>query len=178
MTNTKRLSEKEIYKSKYFRINQVEIQRNGKTFTKDIIERNSSVMVLPITEDNEIYILSQYRDALQKVVLELIAGNMDNNSSPLENAKRELEEEGGLIAKDWKQIATFNMSANLVGELFIFVAKDLVQTQRHPDDDEQIDVLKMPLSEALEKVVKGEIRISSNVASLLLVDKLIKEGKL
>lgn len=175
---TKRLSEKTVYESRHFRINRVEIERNGKKFKKDIIERNSSVMIIPLTENNEIYLLSQYRDALQEEILELIAGNMDETSSPLENAKRELEEEGGFIAKTWKQIATFHMSANLVGELHIFVAKDLEKTETHPDDDEQIEVLKMSLTEALEKVEKGEIRVSSNVASLLLVDRLLNGGKL
>lgn len=171
------LSSEIVFQSKYFRINHVEIERNGKTFSKDIIERTSSVMVLPLTKNGEIYLLSQYRDALQTVILELIAGNMDKYASPLENAKRELQEEGGFIAKTWKQIATFHMSANLVGELYVFVATDLESTAKNPDYDEQIEVLKIPLQEALEKVANGEIRVSSNVASLLLLDKLMKEGK-
>ena len=178
MTDTKILSKKTVYQSKYFQVNQVAIEREGKQFTKDIIERRSSVMILPLTENNEIYILSQYRDALQKVILELIAGNMDTISSPLANAKRELQEEGGFIAKTWKQLATFHMSANLVGELHVFVATDLEQAEKNPDEDEAIEVIKMPLQEALEKVEQGEIRVSSNVASLLLLDKLQKEGKI
>ncbi len=178
MSDAKILSKKTVYQSKFFQVNQVEIERNGNVFKKDIIERTSSVMVLPLTENNEIYLLSQYRDALQKVIVELVAGNMDLTKSPLDNAKRELEEEGGFVAKTWKQIATFNMSANLVGELHIFVAKDLEKTHTNPDLDEEIEVIKMPLEEALEKVATGEIRVSSNVASLFLLDKLRREGKI
>ena len=135
-------------------------------------------MVLPLTENNEIYLISQYRDSFHEVIIELIAGNMDESKSPLDNAKRELREEAGLIANTWKQLATFHMSAKLIGELYIFVATDLEETERNLDDDEQIEVLKLPLEQAVEKVEKGEIRVSSNVASILLLNKMRSEGKI
>ena len=67
-----------VFKSKNFKINKIIVERNGKTFKKDIIVRNSTVVILPITDNKEIYFVSQYRDAHEKVLLELPAGNMDD----------------------------------------------------------------------------------------------------
>lgn len=175
--STKILSQKTVFQSKYFQVNRVEIERNGKTFTKDIIERNSSVFVLPLTEENELYLVSQYRDAHGKVLLEIVAGTMDaGETSPLDVAKRELEEEAGLTAKSWKKLATLETSANMKSTVHLFLAKDLTLTKQQMDEDEDITIVKLPMSEVLEKIETGEISISSNVASLLLFDKLQKKN--
>ncbi len=175
---SKIISEQAVFKSKFYKIDRTVIERNGKTFTKDIISRNRTVIILPITENNEVYFVSQYRDSHVKVLLELPAGNMDNNDSPLDNAKRELKEETGLTAKTWNQIGILYTSANIKGDVYVFVAKDLTQGKSDQDDDEEIEVLKMPLSEAINKVETGEINVISNMAVLLLFDRLNREGKI
>ncbi len=178
MTDTKYLSKKTIFQSKYFQVNKLEIERNGKTFSKDIIERNAAAFILPMTEDNEIYLVSQYRDAHRKVLLEIVAGTIDAGETiPLEAAKRELAEEAGLTATEWKQLAVFENSANMKSTVYVFLAKGLSQSAQNQDDDEDITVVKLPFSEVLEKIENGEISISSNIAAFLLFDKLQKAGK-
>src|SRR6185369_10496551 len=168
MTDTKYLSKKTIFQSKYFQVNKVEIERNGKVFTKDIIERNASVFILPMTEDNEIYLVSQYRDAHRKVLLEIVAGTIDTGETvPLEVAKRELAEEAGLSAKEWKQLAVLENSANMKSTVYVFLAKDLSPTEQNQDEDENITVVKLPFTDVLKKIENGEISISSNIAAFL-----------
>ena len=172
------LSQKTVFKSKFFRVDQITIERNGKTFTKDLIIRSQFVKILPLTAENEIYLIYQYRDALQKVVLEVVGGTIEKEMEPLETAKRELEEEAGLLAHMWKKIATVQLSANLVSIDHFFLAKDLEITKPHPDDDEDLKVIKMPFQEAVTKVITGEISIASNIAAILMLDKLLKQGKI
>jgi ADP-ribose pyrophosphatase len=175
--NTNVLSGKTIFQSKYFKVTQIVVERNGKTFTKDIVERNPFVLILPITPDNEIYLVSQYRDALQKVSLEVIAGLIEPEEDPLVAAKRELQEETGLIAENVKPLLTGNVSPNMVNGGSVFVATELTQGKTDQDEDEDIQVVKMPIAQALKKIETGELSILTHIAALLLFVKLQKEEK-
>src|SRR5579863_6374429 len=124
------LSSKTVFTSKYFKVNQKIIERNGKTFTKDFIEKNPTVLVIPYTSTNEIYIESQFRASLERIVLEVVAGNIETGDDPLESAKRELKEEAGLTAKKWKKIAEWNLSANMYSKIHVFAATDLEEGEQ------------------------------------------------
>ena len=178
MSQTKILSEQTILKSSKFQVDKVSLERNGKIFTKDIITRNDIVVILPITSNNEIYLIKQYRDAFQKELLEVIGGTIDTEASPLETAKRELKEEAGLTAKTWKQLQTVAISANIKGNVFVFLASDLTEGVQTPDEDEEITVIKMTISEAVQKVVNGEFFIASDIAHILFLNQLQEEGRL
>ncbi len=170
------LSKKTVFTSNYFKVVQKVIKRNGKTFTKDIIERNSSVLIIAYTKD-DIYLESQYRDSLEKVNIEIVQGTVDADDDPLETAKRELHEEVGLIAKKWKKLAEWDLSAVLNAKQYVFAATDLEETEQHLEFDEEIEIMKMPIKQVLEKIDMGEITTASHIAALLLFDKMRKEGK-
>src|SRR5476651_371690 len=110
MTAPKIISEKMIFKSKYFEIEQITIERNGKQFVKEFGKRFPVVLVLALTEKDEIYLVRQYREVLREEMLEVVAGHCDAGEEPLETAKRELVEEAGVTAKHWQQLATFDLS--------------------------------------------------------------------
>lgn len=172
------LSSKNVFQSKFFRVIRAEIERNGKRFTKDLLERNDTVIILPITNSGEIYMIMQYRDSYGKSFIELPAGNMEHNDSPLESAKRELNEETGLTANNWQHISTFITSANIKGLVHVFAASDLEKGQQALEEDEEIKILKVPINEAIRKIETGEIQATAFVSALLLFDKLRKEGKI
>lgn len=172
------LSTKTVFQSKYFRVNQVEISRDGKTFTKDIIEETPIVVVLPYTKIGEIYLALEYRDALGKSILNTIGGKIDKDEEPLISAKRELEEEVGLKAKVWKQIAIWERSATMQKKIYVFLATDIENAKMKPDLDEQITLKKLSIGEALDKIMMGEIVVEEDIATILLFDKLMKEGKI
>lgn len=172
------ISEETVYQAKYFRVVRKVIERNGKQFTKDFIQRNTVVYILPVTEQGEIYLERQYRDAFGKEGLEIVAGTIENDDDPLESAKRELKEETGLTAKKWNQISVNELSVNLNSKQYIYVATNLTEGQADPDEDEEIKLIKMPFSEAVEKVLSGEIYSATHIAAILLYDKLKSQGKL
>lgn len=179
MIDSQILDEKIVFKSKFFRIKQITVARNGKTFTKDVVERNPVVFILPVTENNEIYLVSQHRDALQRVLLEVVAGTMDRESEdPLETAKRELQEETGLTATNWEQLNTWELSANMSAPIHVFLARGLTKGEAHNDEDEDITVVKMPLEEAVTKAMNGDIEAASHVGAIFMLEKLIRDDKL
>lgn len=179
MTDLKALSQKTIFQSKYFHIDQIVVERNGKQFSKDVIERAPVVFILALTEKDEIYLLSQYRDAFGKRLLEVVAGTMDTaDASPLDVAKRELAEETGLTANKWQELTTLHLSANMVAPMHIFLAQELTEGKAHQDDDEDIELLKMPFSEAVNKAINGEIIVASHIGIILLLNQLKQEGKI
>ncbi|HWY79883.1 MAG TPA: NUDIX hydrolase [Candidatus Sulfotelmatobacter sp.] len=172
------LSIKTVFTSKYFRIKHIDIDRNGKHFSKDFVDRDPVVFVIPYTASNEIYLESQYRDALQEMTLEVVAGSIEDTEDPLTAAMRELKEETGFIAKKWDKIAEWNTSSNTVAKMHLFAATDLEKGKKNLDDDEEISLIKLPLETILEKIENGELTIATHIAALAIFDRFRKEGKL
>jgi len=172
------LSQKAVYTSKYIQVIQKVIKRNGKTFTKDFIERVPSVCIVPYNEKGEVYLGSMYRDAYEKRILELVAGKIEGTDDPLDSAKRELLEEAGLEAKKWQKIAEWDLSGNMLSKTYVFVATDLKEGKQQLDDDEEIEIIKMPFEKIIGKIYNGEMTLAPHIAALLLFDKMRKEGKL
>lgn len=172
------VSTKTVYQSKFFKVDQVELERDGKRFKKDFIERVPVVFILPYTAQNDVFLELQYRDIFEKRILEIIAGQIDPEEDPLEAAKRELQEETGFQAKSWKKISTWQVGANQKQTIHLFFATDLEEGKPQLDEDEDIETVKLSVDEALQKVESGEICVASHAATILLFDKLRKEGKL
>ena len=171
------LSSKTVFTSRKFSVIQNTIERNGKTFTKDFIQRNPVVLVIPY-EGNTIYMESQFRDALGGLSLEIVSGNMEKGFSTLENAKRELKEETGLTAETWHHLADWELSVSMDAKIHVFAATDLKKGKAHLDYDEEITLVKMSLDEVFEKIRNGEMKAASHIASLFLFKQLQEEGKL
>jgi len=172
------LSSQKVFTSKFFHVNHVEIERDGKTFVKDIIEENPIAVVLPYTENGEIYLLSEYRDALEKTIVGIIGGKIKRGDDPLTAAKKEMQEEAGLTAATWKHVVTWESSPVMKKKLSVFFATDLEIGKQHLEDDEKIEVIKLSLSAALDKIETGEITTALDAATILLFEKMRKEGKL
>lgn len=174
---SKILSKETVFKSKYFKIENRTIEENGKTFNKDYVIKTRAVYIIPLDENGEIYFAKQFRSALEKTTLELFAGHMQEGEDPLEAAKRELSEESGLIAKNWKHLARWNVSASMVAVIDIFVATELTKGELSQEEDENVETIKLDLNSALERIENGEIDTTPHVAAILLFDRLKKEGK-
>lgn len=173
-------AKKSIYKSKFFTVEQEEILLpNGKKKKYDFVKRLPTVIVFPITSDYELYLISEYRTLHKKRVIEAVAGHVDSGENPLQTAKRELKEEIGLSGGEWSQLAQIEMAGSVIkSSMSLFVVKDLEVGTPDLEDGEDIILLKMSLSEAVKKVMAGEIYISSAVIGILLLDKLKREGKI
>lgn len=130
--------------------------------------KNYAVGIIPVDENNNTWLVGQFRYALNEYSWEIPEGGALIPMDPLEAAKKELAEEVGLQAKKWKLIAKLHNSNSVTDEVaFIFVAKDLSETYAEPDETEVIEVKKLPLHEAIQMVLNGQITDSMSVAGLL-----------
>jgi 8-oxo-dGTP pyrophosphatase MutT (NUDIX family) len=177
---TKILSSKPIFHADLFTVfeDSIELQNKEKR-TYHHVKRNSAISVIPITANNEVYLINQYRYLYEKWMVEAIAGMVDPGEDPLTTAKRELKEESGLEAKAWKQIGLMHGAGSIVTwDHYLFVAKEITEGDSQLEASEQIELIKVPISVAVEKVLNGEITTSASMTSILLVNQLLIEGKI
>lgn len=136
--------------------------------------KNKAVAVIPVDEQLNTWLVGQYRYTLDEYTWEIPMGGGPLHENVLENAKKELKEETGLVASKWTQIMRIHPSNSVSDEEgFVFLAEDLTAGETQFDDTERLEILKLPLSEAIGKVMKGEITDALSIAGLLKAGKLL-----
>jgi ADP-ribose pyrophosphatase len=180
MSHWKIISKKRILKAELFDVKEITLKNdNGKTVIHHEAERAPIVSIFPLTDSYEIYLISQYRYMLEKTILEAVAGHVDKNETSIAAARRELKEETGIEALQFEEIARTQTSASVFkSPVSLFLAKGLEIGDNSLDEFEDIKLVKMPLEEAVEKVMTGEINNLASMTGILMLDKLRKEKKL
>lgn len=148
---------------------------NGKEAFREIVELTGASAVLPITKDDEIIFVRQYRCPFSEILLEIPAGKIDEGETPYECAARELKEETGAVAKNITELAvTYPSPGCLKEKIHLFVATDLEFAELNLDEDEFLEVLKIPFNKALEMIKSGEIVDGKTINSILLYNEMRK----
>ncbi len=130
--------------------------------------KNVAVGILPIDKDGNTYLVGQYRYTIEQYSWELPEGGAPLHEDPLEAAKRELQEETGLIANKWTTLIELHTSNSVTDEYAIgYIASDLEQGKSDPEDSEDLRVKKLPLEEAVQMALDGRITDAFSVAILL-----------
>jgi ADP-ribose pyrophosphatase len=174
------LDTKKILHADLFDIEEVSLQLpDGKRKKHAIIKEHPTVAIFPLTEKYEVYLLSEYRYLFHKRIINAISGYIDAGEAPIHAAKRELREEAGIASGQIEEVLRIDKAASVsTSQSHIFLAKDLTFTTAEPEDDESIELIKMPLEEAVQKILSGQITIASTIIGLLTLDRLRKEKKL
>lgn len=138
--------------------------------------KNFAIGIIAIDENDDIFLVGQYRFPLKQYSWELPEGGGPLDGHPLDSAKRELLEETGLVAKEWQEVLRMHLSNSVSDELgILYLAKDFEQFEAEPEETEQLEVKKIPFEEAYQMVINGEITDSLSVAGILRV-KLMRAG--
>lgn len=117
-----------------------------------IVEHPGAVAIAPVTHEGELVLVRQYRHAARATMLELPAGRMEPGEDPLTAARRELAEETGLAAREWRQMARFLAAPGFSSEwIWLFEARGLTAGPSSPDDDEELAVVTRPLDALREE---------------------------
>jgi 8-oxo-dGTP pyrophosphatase MutT (NUDIX family) len=129
--------------------------------------KNIAIGIIPIDNENNTWLVGQYRFPLNTYSWEIPEGGCPLNQQPIEAAKRELLEETGLVAQEWTEILQMHLSNSVSDELaIVFIAKNLIQHQPQPEDTEQLTLKKLPLNSAFKMVETGEITDAVSIAAL------------
>ena len=148
---------------------------NGKEAWREVVHHPGASAVVAIDEDNRIIMEKQFRYALNDYLLEIPAGKLDAGEDPLVCAKRELEEETGIIASEWISLGTIATSPGFCNEVIhLYVAKGLSKGEIHWDEDEYVEVERYAFDELLQRIKEEKIKDSKSLSALLLAMPYLK----
>jgi ADP-ribose pyrophosphatase len=147
---------------------------NGNHSKREYIEHQGAATVLAFLDERTILLERQFRYPLRRHFIELPAGKIDPGEEPLRTAQRELKEECGYEAADWRHLGTLHPCIGYADErIELYCARDLSYVGHALDEDEFLEVMKVDVDEALEWIREGRITEPKAIYGLLWADKLV-----
>lgn len=144
----------------------VTVERWGE-HEREIVEHPGAVAVVAVDEEGFVWLVRQLREATRRRLLELPAGTAEEGEEPLETAQRELQEECGLRGGEWRELGAFWTTPGFCRErMHVFAAEGVVAGEASPAEDEELELVRWPLAEIVERF--GEIEDAKTLAGLLL----------
>lgn len=165
-----KISQKTVYDNNWIEVQHHEVLNpsGNKSIYGKIHFKNIAIGIIPVDQNNNTWLIGQYRYPLDCYSWEIPEGGGPLDVSPLESAKRELLEETGILAKKWETLQTIHTSNSVSDEYgIIYCARDLDFTSPQPEETEQLEIKKLKLKEVYEMILKGEITDSLSIAGIL-----------
>ena len=175
----KTISSETIFKGRIITLKNDEVELpDGKNAQREFVEHPGGVCVVPLTNNNEILMVRQFRYPYKEVVLEIPAGKKDPGEDPLTTGKRELKEETGATAQEYIDLGQLYPSPGYCGEIiWMYGAKGLTFGEVSPDQDEFLEVEKVPLETVVEMIMNGQIKDAKIQSAILKLNHLLNTGK-
>lgn len=151
---------------------------DGKPAVREVIRHVGAVCVIPLTDEGEVICVKQYRYPIERVTLEIPAGKLESkDEDPREAALRELREETGAHCRDLIFLGELYTSPAILDErIYMYFARGLTYGETDPDDDEFLDVLRVPLDEMVQMVLDGKISDAKTQIAVMKVKLLLSEN--
>lgn len=166
---TKTLSSEKVYRGKVFDVLKDTIKEGEKEYVREIITHTGSAVIVPVFEDRRVALVKQYRHPAKEFLFEIPAGTLEIGEDPETGAKRELEEEIGVVCKNIEKLTEFYVSPGFLTEkMHVFLATDFIETEQNLDEDETIEIAKFTFPEAFEMIRKNKIQDAKTMVGLIL----------
>ena len=150
---------------------------DGQSGIREYVKHIGAVCVVPVTDDGEVLLERQYRYAVGEILVEIPAGKLDFPGENWEDAaRRELREETGAEARELIDLGDYYGSPAIMGErIRMFLARGLTFTDQHLDEDEFLEVFRLPLDEAVRQIMNGEIPDGKTQTAILRAAMMLKK---
>lgn len=171
----KRISEKELFKTKIFTIKELELELDGgKKITRQILDKGDTSLIVPINIHNELVLVKEYFPAIDEYQLGLPKGRIDPGHDAIETANKELQEEIGFKANKLEEIGVVTMSPGYITQrTHIFLATNLVESQLQGDEEEPLEIVLYPFAKFENLIMQKKITDARMIAALYLAKKLL-----
>ena len=165
------LKSERIYEGKILNLRVDTVELPDKKYSKrEIVEHTGAAAVVPLTKDGRVVLVKQFRKPVEAELFEIPAGRLEAKEEPEACARRELAEETGYTTDGLEKLIDYYTSPGFSNEtIHIYAARELVEGEANPDEDEYLEVFHFTLEEALTMIRKGEIKDSKTIVGLLLV---------
>jgi ADP-ribose pyrophosphatase len=161
------LKSEDVFRGRVFTVSVDTVREGGHEHQRDVVRHPGSAAIVPLFNDQTVALVRQYRHPTVKYLLEIPAGSRDNFEPPEECAARELQEELGLVAGQLEQLSEFFVSPGFCAEkMWVYLATDLTEIEARPEEDEFIEVVRLPLARALDMIEAGEIEDAKTIIGL------------
>jgi ADP-ribose pyrophosphatase len=163
------LNSKEIFRGRVFDVSLDTIREGDKTYEREVVHHPGSAVIVPVFDDGTIALVRQYRHPAVRYLLEAPAGTLGRDEEPEAGAARELEEELGVVAGSLEKLSEFFVSPGFCEEkMWVYLATDLMPTQQKLEDDEILEVVRIPFSQAVNMITTGEIEDAKTIIGIML----------
>lgn len=172
----KTVSVEDIYQGRVIKVkSQVVEMPNGKKAERDLVMHPGASVVVPLTENGELYMVRQYRKPIEKMSLEVPAGKLDEGEDPLDCAYRELGEETGLKAEKMEFLMEVHSTPGFCNEkLNLYLATGLKEGEAHSDEDEFLSCERIPVRQLVDMIISGEVTDAKTIIGILVADRILK----
>lgn len=170
------LSSRDVFEGAILKVETWRVRLpNGQEAGREIVLHKGAAAVVPVDHQGSVTLVRQHRVAIDEMLLEIPAGKLDfAGEDPFACAQRELEEETGLVAAKWQKLAHVVTTPGFCTErIALYLATELRQSSPHPDADEFLNIVRMPLSEAIAWVRQGKITDAKTCLGLLMAQQAL-----
>ena len=158
-----------IFRGRVIEVTVDTVSEGEVTYQREVVHHAGSAVIIPVFNDGTIALVRQYRHPAVRYLLEAPAGTLRRGEAPEEGAKRELEEELGVVSGRMEKLSEFFVSPGFCEEkMWVYLATELTETEQRLEDDEIIEIVRIPFSQALSMITTGEIEDAKTIIGVML----------
>ncbi|HYK19611.1 MAG TPA: NUDIX hydrolase [Pyrinomonadaceae bacterium] len=163
------INSQKVFAGRVFNVTVDTVREGEVTYQREVVHHHGSAVIVPVFDDGTVVLVRQYRHPAVRYLLEVPAGTLADGERPDAGAARELQEELGLVAARLEKLSEFFVSPGFCEEkMWIYLATELSEGKQLLDEDEVLEIVRMPIAEALEMITSGEIEDAKTIIGLML----------